>query len=117
MPAGNVFLATANPATLMTIGAGVGSAVMGSAGIVAQAPFVAASSALLPAVAPVMLFVTVSSMITGARLDRLQTTLGALAEILERVRHLREAEAYATFQSATKQLDRIRSGAAGRGSH
>ena len=31
--AGNVFLATANPATLMTIGAGVGSAVMGPAGI------------------------------------------------------------------------------------
>ena len=107
--AGNVFLATANPATLMTIGAGVGSAVMGPAGIVAQAPFVAASSALLPVVAPVMLFMTVSSMITGARLDRLQTTLGALAEILERVRHLMEAEAYATLQSATKQLDEIRS--------
>ena len=107
--AGNVFLATANPVTLMTIGAGVGSAVMGPAGIVAQAPFVAASSALLPVVAPVMLFMTVSSMITGARLDRLQTTLGALAEILERVRHLMEAEAYATLQSATKQLDEIRS--------
>ena len=107
--AGNVFLATANPATLMTIGAGVGSAVMGPAGIVAHAPFVAASSALLPVVAPVILFVTVSSMITGARLDRLQTTLGALAEMLERVHHLMEAEAYATFQSATKQLDEIRS--------
>ena len=39
--AGNVFLATANPATLMMIGTGVGSAVMGPAGIVAQAPFVA----------------------------------------------------------------------------
>ena len=34
--AGNVFLATANPATLMTTG--VGSAVMGPAGIVAHAP-------------------------------------------------------------------------------
>ena len=33
--AGNVFLATANPATLMTIGSGVGSAVMGLTGIVA----------------------------------------------------------------------------------
>ena len=107
--AGNVFLATANPATLMTIGAGVGSAVMGPTGIVAAAPFVAASSALLPVVAPVMLFMTVSSMITGARLDRMQKTLGALSEILERVHHLMEAEAYATFQSATKHLDEIRS--------
>lgn len=58
--AGNVFLATANPATLMTIGTGVGSVVMGPAGIVGQAPFVAASSALMPVVAPVMLFTTVS---------------------------------------------------------
>ena len=41
--AGNVFLATVNPQTLMTIGTGVGSAVMGSTGVVAQAPFVAAA--------------------------------------------------------------------------
>ena len=107
--AGNVFLATANPATLMTIGAGVGSAVMGPTGIVAAAPFVAASSALMPVVAPVLLFMTVSSMITGARLDRMQRALGALAEVLERVHYLMQAEAYATFQGATKQLDEIRS--------
>ena len=56
-----------------------------------------------------MLFMTVSSMITGARLDRMQRTLGALSEVLERVHHLMEAEAYATFQSATKHLDEIRS--------
>ena len=48
--AGNVFMATVNPQTLMTIGTGVGSAVMGPAGIVAQAPFVAASTALIPVV-------------------------------------------------------------------
>ena len=36
--AGNVFLATANPATLMQIGAGVGAAVMGPAGVIAHAP-------------------------------------------------------------------------------
>ena len=107
--AGNVFLATANPATLMTIGAGVGSAVMGPAGIVAHAPFVAAGSALLPVVAPVMLFMTVSSMITAAHLDRIQKTVGALSEVLDRVRHLVETEAFAKFQSATKLLDDVRS--------
>ena len=105
--AGNVFLATANPATLMTIGTGVGSAVMGSSGIIAQAPFVAASSALLPVVAPVMLFMTVSSAITGARLDRVQRALGALSESLERVRHLLETEDVARFESAADQLDDI----------
>ncbi len=55
---------------------------MGPAGIVAQAPFVAASSALPPVVAPVMLFMTVSSVITGARLDRVQQALGSLSENL-----------------------------------
>ena len=81
--AGNVFLATANPATLMTIGSGVGSAVMGSTGIVAQAPFIAASSALMPVVAPVMLFTTVSSVMMCAGLDRAQRTLGRLYEWVE----------------------------------
>ena len=104
---GNVFLATANPATLMTIGSGVGSAVVGPSGIVAQAPFVAASSALLPVVAPVMLFMTVSAIVTGARLDRMQKTLGELSEVLERLRQLEETDAYATFQSAAQQLDGV----------
>ena len=105
--AGNVFLATANPATLMTIGTGLGSAVMGPAGIIAHAPFVAASTALIPVVAPVMLFVTVSSVITGARLDRVQRALGALSEGVERVRHLVEAEDRARFESAADHLDDI----------
>ncbi len=105
--AGNVFLATANPATLMTIGTGVGSAVMGPTGIIAQAPFIAASTAVMPVVAPVMLFMTISSAMTGARLDRVQRALGALSEGLERVRHLMEAEDYARLMSAAEQLDEI----------
>ncbi len=105
--AGNVFLATANPATLMTIGTGVGSGVMGPAGIVAQAPFVAASSALLPVVAPVMLFMTVSSVITGARLDRVQQALGSLSENLQRVGHLLEVGDYARLKSAAEDLDNV----------
>ena len=105
--AGNVFLATANPATLMTIGAGVGSAVMGPTGIIAQAPFVAASSALMPVVAPVMLFMTVSSVMTGARLDRLQRAVGALSEGVERVRHLMEAEDHARLVGAAEHLEEV----------
>ena len=107
--AGNVFLATVNPATLMTIGSGVGSAVMGSTGIVAQAPFIAASSALMPVVAPVMLFATVSSVMLCARFDRVQQTLGRLAEVVERVRALLDAEDYARFETAAERIDEIRS--------
>ncbi|MCY3846901.1 MAG: hypothetical protein OXH69_25555 [Acidobacteria bacterium] len=105
--AGNVFMAIVNPATLMTLGTGVGSAVMGSSGIVAQAPFVAVSSALLPVVAPVVLFMTVASAITSARLDRVQRTLGALSESLQRVRHLLEIDDFARFESAAEHLDEV----------
>ena len=107
--AGNVFLATVNPATLMTIGSGVGSAVMGPTGIVAQVPFIAASSALMPVVAPVMLFTTVSSLVMCARLDRAQRTLGRLVEVVERVRRLLDAEDYARFETAAERIDEIRS--------
>ena len=82
LAAGNVFLATANPATLMTIGSGVGSAVMGTGGIVAQAPFIAASAAILPVVAPLAILMTVSSTMLSARFDRLQTSLDSLTEAI-----------------------------------
>ncbi len=82
LAAGNVFLATANPATLMSIGGGVGSAVMGTGGIVAQAPFIAASSAILPVVAPLAILMSVSSTMLSARFDRLQTSLDSLTEAI-----------------------------------
>jgi len=47
------FMATADPSTLMKLGQGVGSAVMGVGGIVGQASFIAVPSSL-PVVAPVM---------------------------------------------------------------
>ena len=103
--AGNVFLATANPATLMTIGTGVGSAVMGPAGIVAQAPFVAASTAMMQVVAPLMLFATVSAVVTGARLDRVQRSLGRLSDAVDRVQRVLGARDYARFESAASVLD------------
>ncbi len=106
--AGNVFFVTANPETLMVIRGGLSSAIIGEGGrIIGHAPFVAASSAILPVVAPVMLFMTVSSLITGARLDRMQRALGSLSEVLARVRQLMETERYAKFQTATKQLDEV----------
>ena len=83
--AGNVFLATANPATLMALNGGVTSAVMGSTGIVAQAPFIAASTAIMPVVLPLMFFMTVSSMMMSVRFGRLETSLNRLAQMIEDV--------------------------------
>ena len=56
---------------------------MGPTGIVAAAPFVAASGALIPVLAPVMLFMTVSSVMMCARLDRVQRALGRLDDAVE----------------------------------
>ena len=101
--AGNVFLATANPATLMTIGTGVGIGLSwGLTGIVAAAPFVAAHGALIPVLAPVMLFTTVSSVMMCARLDRVQRTLGRLDDAVESVRRFMDAEDYGRFEAAAE---------------
>ena len=107
--AGNVFLATANPATLMAVKGGVTSAVMGSTGIVAQAPFIAASTAIVPVVLPVMFFMTVSSMMISVRFDRLQASLGRLAEMIEEVLKRDVAEDYGEVLGALARLQDISS--------
>ena len=109
LSAGNVFLATANPATLMQIGSGVGSAVMGPTGIVMQAPFISASSAILPVVAPVMFFMTFASMLMSARFDAVQNDLSRLSDILQQLLRRETAGDHARFLSATKRLEDIRS--------
>ena len=57
-----LFMATANPATLMQLGSGVGSAVMGAGGIVAQAPFIPVAASL-PVVAPLALMGVVNTAV------------------------------------------------------
>lgn len=105
LSAGNVFLATANTASLMRIGAGVGSAVLGPGGrIVAQAPFIAAGSAIMPVVAPIMLFTTVSTMMLSARLDHVQFSLDRLAGAVQQLLARELAEDYGIFVSAMARL-------------
>ena len=107
--AGNVFLATANPATLMAVKGGVASAVMGSTGIVAQAPFIAASTAIVPIVLPVMFFMTVHSMMTSVRFDRLEASLNRLAQMVEEVLKREVAGDYGEVLSAVARLQDISS--------
>ncbi len=79
---GQLFMATANPATLMAIGNGVGSAVVGSTGIVAQAPFIPVTGALMPVVAPLIAFQVISTLTImnefqkiNEKLDNIQKTI------------------------------------------
>ena len=106
--AGNVFLATADPATLMRMGAGVGSQVVGAAGtIIGQAPFVAASSAIIPVVAPLLLFTAASAMAICARLDRLQVSLERIESVVRQLLAQELAEDSALLVSAMERLQDI----------
>jgi hypothetical protein len=80
--ANSLYVATANPATLMAIGNGVGSAVMGATGIAGQAAFVSAGVAIAPVVLPLVAFQAMSTVMilselraVGAKLDNLKLTL------------------------------------------
>ncbi len=84
---GTLFMATVNPATLMTLGNGVGSAVMGASGIVAQAPFIAATGAIMPVVAPLLAFQALSTImlmqqftIVNEKLNQMQQTVGRILQ-------------------------------------
>ena len=102
--AGNIFLATANPATLMQIGAGFGTAVIGPGGIVAHAPFIAAGGAILPVVTPVMFFMTVSSMMMSVRFDQIQASLDQLSTAVEQLLLREVAEDYGILCSVMERL-------------
>ena len=103
--AGNVFLATANPATLMQIGGGVGSAIMGVGGtIVGQAPFIAAGGAIIPIVAPVVFFMTVATMMMAARFDQIHSSLDQLARAVEELLVREIAGDYGILRSALERL-------------
>ena len=88
----------------MQIGAGVGSAVMGPGGIVKMAPFIAAGGAMIPVVAPVMFFMTISSMMMSVRFDQIQTSLNQLATVVEQLLMREVTEDYGILLSAMARL-------------
>ena len=102
--AGNVFLATVNPATLMGIKGGVGSAIISGGKIVGHAPFISAGSALIPVVAPVMFFMIISAMMMSARFDRVQLSLDKLMEAVAVLLKRELAEDYGLVLSANARL-------------
>ncbi len=106
--AGNLFVTAADPATLMRIGEGVGTAVIGTAGrIVEHVPFVPAGSAIFPVVAPVLLFTAVSAMAICARLDRLQVSLERIESVVRQFLAQEFAEDSALLVSAMQRLEDI----------
>lgn len=102
--ANSLFIATANPATLMAIGNGVGSAVMGATGIVGNAPFVAAGVAVAPVVIPFIAFQAMSTAMVLSELRAVSAKLDDLKRTLDRVIQRSEATHIGGLISADQRL-------------
>lgn len=104
---GTLFMATANPATLMTIGNGVGSAVMGSTGIVAQAPFIAATGAIMPVVAPLIAFQALTTIMLMQQFSVVSEKLDKMQQEVSRILQRNEATFVGELISASTRLEAI----------
>ena len=101
-----LFMATANPATLMTIGNGVGSAVMGAGGIVAQAPFIAVASSL-PVVAPILAVQALSTAMIMQQFKQVDRKLDIIKGTLDRAIARIEATHAGELLSASGVVDDV----------
>ena len=66
--------------------------------------FIAAGGAILPVVAPVMFFMTVSSMMMSVRFDQIQASLDRLSTAVEQLLMRKVAEDYGILCSAMERL-------------
>lgn len=106
MVAPTLYVATANPATLMHFGGGLGSAVMGSGGIVAQAPFIPVA-ATLPAVLPVLAMQTLTTAVILKQFSRLDKKIDLVKKKVEEVISRTEATHVGELISAAKIVDEV----------
>ena len=102
----SLFMATANPATLMSLGSGVGSAVMGAQGIVAQAPFIAVASSI-PVVAPLMVMQALSSIVLLQQFSAMDKKLDAIKGSIDKMMARQEVTKVAELFAAISIVDEI----------
>lgn len=101
------FMATTNPATLMTIGNGVGSAVMGADGIVAQAPFIPVAGALMPIVAPLVAFQALTAIQSLQQFEKIHKRLISIEKGVNKIIQRTEATQIGEVISAEERLQSI----------
>ena len=101
-----LFMATANPATLMTLGNGVGSAVMGAGGIVAQAPFIAVASSL-PVVAPILAMQALNTAVMMQQFKQVDRKLDTIKSTLDRAIARIEATHAGELLAASRIIDDV----------
>ncbi|MEV6267151.1 hypothetical protein AB0L64_08295 [Kribbella sp. NPDC051936] len=101
-----LFMATANPATLMTVGNGVGSAVMGAGGIVAQAPFIAVASSL-PVVAPILAVLALNTAVMMQQFKQVDRKLDTIKSALDKAIARSEATHAGELLAASRTVDDV----------
>ncbi|HIY65931.1 MAG TPA: hypothetical protein H9830_06605 [Candidatus Agrococcus pullicola] len=101
-----LFMATANPATLMQLGGGVGSSVMGVGGITAQAAFIPVASAL-PVVAPMLAIQALSTAVILHEFKRIDGKLDAIKGTLDTVLARFEATYTGQLLAASSIIDEV----------
>ncbi len=104
---GTLFMATANPATLMAIGNGVGSAVMGAGGIVSQAPFIPVAGAIMPVAAPLLAFQALSTIMVLQQFKAVNEKLDKMQQEVSRKLQRSEATFIGEFISAASRLEAL----------
>ncbi len=102
----SLFMATANPATLMKLSAGVGSAVMGAQGIVGQAAFIPVASSI-PVVAPLMVMQALSSIVLLQQFRAMDKKLDAVKGSIDKMLARQEVTKVAELFAAVNIVDEI----------
>lgn len=102
-----LFMATANPATLMQIGQGVGSAVMGAQGIVSQAAFIPVAGAVMPVIAPVMAMQALTSVIMLQQFSAMDKKLDAIKGSIDNILARQETTKVSELLAAVLMVDEI----------
>ena len=101
-----LYMATADPSTLMQIGSGFGSAVVGSGGITAQAPFIPVAVSL-PVVAPLMAMQALTAAVTLQQFKQVDQKLDSIKKKLDEAIAREEATITAELLSASDIADEV----------
>lgn len=103
-----LFMATANPATLMPLGGGigVGAAVMGPTGIVAQAPFIPVAASL-PVVAPILAIQAITTAVILQEFKQVDRKLDSIKSMLDEALARAEATHTGELLAASDVVDEI----------
>jgi hypothetical protein len=101
-----LFMATAAPSTLMNLGGGVGSAVMGVHGIVGQAAFLPVAASL-PVVAPIMAVMALNTVITLSQFKQVNRKLDSIKGTLDKAMARTEATYAAELVAAADIVEEV----------